>query len=324
LSDSPLPWLAIVNPLAGRSRRHSWPAFERALREAGIALDVDLTAAPHEGERIARDAMLAGRRKLLVVGGDGSVHDAVNGIMSAGPLHSEATLAVAPLGTGNDWARSLSVPANARAFAEMIAAGHTMQHDVGVIDFPEAIPPRRRWFINVAGAGLDAYVIGRLPRQLQSTLAYLRGALGGLWSYRAPRFRIRLNGELIDRRLLVAFVANAQACGNSMQVAPVARVDDGLLDLVTIDDVGFLRAVLKIAKLYRGTILSDPIVRHVRTETLRIEAEPPAEVEAEGQIAGQLPAVFTVLSGGLRVIVPSVVIAQSLILTSKGQTTIPR
>jgi diacylglycerol kinase (ATP) len=305
LSDPNSPWLAIVNPHAGRSRGHDWPSFERALRDAGVALDVELTTAPHDGERIAHAAMLARRHRLMVVGGDGSVHDVVNGIMGSGPLHTEATLAVAPLGTGNDWAKSLRVPTNPPAFAEMIAAGHTMQHDVGVIDFPEATPPRRRWFINVAGAGFDAYVIGQLPRRVRSTLAYLRGALRGLLRYRAPRFRIHVNGELIERRLLLAFIANAQACGNGMQVAPVARVDDGLLDLVTIDDVGFLRAVLKIAKLYRGTILGDPIVRHVRAETLRIEAEPPAEVEAEGQIAGQLPAVFTVLSGDFRVAVPA-------------------
>jgi diacylglycerol kinase (ATP) len=307
-----LPWLAIVNPLAGRSRRHSWPAFEHALREAGIDLEVEHTRQARDGEVIALRTMQAGRRRIIVAGGDGSVHDVVNGIMSAGELHREVTLAVAPLGTGNDWAKSLRVPTDALAFAEMIAAGHTMQHDVGVIDFPEAKPPRRRWFINVAGAGFDAYVIGRLPRQVHSTLAYLRGALGGLLSYRAPRFHIYVNGELIERRLLVAFVANAQACGNGMQVAPDARVNDGLLDLVMIDDVGPLRALLKIAKLYRRTILEDPIVRRIRAETIRIEAEPPADVEAEGQIAGQLPAVFAVLYGDLRVTVPSLEIVPIL------------
>jgi YegS/Rv2252/BmrU family lipid kinase len=302
LSDPESPWLAIVNPLAGRSRGHDWGSFERALRDAGVALDIELTTAPHDGERIAHAAMLAGRRRLLVVGGDGSVHDVVNGIMSTGPLHTEATVAVAPLGTGNDWAKSLRVPTDALAFAGMIAAAHTMQHDVGVIDFPEATPPRRRWFINVAGAGLDAYVIGRLPRQVKSRLAYLRGALGGLLRYRAPQFRIEVNGELIERKLLVAFVANAQACGNGMQVAPVARVDDGLLDLVTIDDVGFVRALLKVAKLYGGTILSDPIVRHVRAETVRIASEPAAEVEAEGQVVGKSPAMLSAIRRGLRVV----------------------
>jgi diacylglycerol kinase family enzyme len=215
------------------------------------------------------------------------------------------TLAVAPLGTGNDWARSVGMDLRPRELAAAISAGRTMQHDVGVIDFPEADPPRRRWFINVAGAGLDAYVIARLPRHVSSSLAYLRGALAGLLSYRAPRFTIRADGNLIPRRLLVAFVANAQTCGNGMRVAPEARVDDGLLDLVTIDEVGLLRALLKIAKLYGGTLISDPVVRHLQSRNLRIDADPPAEVEAEGQVVGRTPAEFSVVPGALHVVVPS-------------------
>jgi diacylglycerol kinase family enzyme len=123
-------------------------------------------------------------------------------------------------------------------------------------------------------------------------------------SYGVPRFTIRVDGEVIDRRLLVAFVANAQACGNGMRVAPVARVDDGLLDLVTIDEVGVLRALLKIAKLFRGTILADPIVRHVVAPKVRVEADPPVDVEAEGQVVGVTPAVFAVLPGALSVVLP--------------------
>jgi YegS/Rv2252/BmrU family lipid kinase len=304
LTDTRPPWLAIVNPLAGRSRNCSWPVVEEALRAAGVALEVEYTKALHDGERIAHAAVLSGRRRLLVAGGDGSVHDVVNGIMSAGSHYTEVTLAVAPLGTGNDWARSLGMDLPARELAAAVAAGRTMQHDVGVIDFPEARPPRRRWFVNVAGAGFDAYVISRLPLHVPSAFAYLRGALTGLLSYRAPRFRIEADGQVIDRRLLVAFVANAQACGNGMRVAPVAQVDDGLLDLVTIDEVGVLRALFKIAKLYRGTILGDPVVRHVRTAKVCMFATPPADVEAEGQIGARTPAVFSVLRRASCVVVP--------------------
>lgn len=279
--------------------------MEHELHAAGVALDVEFTKDAHDGERIAREAVLSGRRRLLVAGGDGSVHDVVNGIMSAGPVHAEVTLAVAPLGTGNDWARSLGMDLPAEKVAAAIAAGRTMQHDVGVIDFLEMDPPRRRWFINVAGAGFDAHVISRLPRHVSSPLAYLWGTLNGLMTYRAPRFVIQTGGRVIDQHLLVAFVANAQACGNGMRVAPAAQVDDGLLDLLTIGQVGWLRALFKISRLYRGTILDDPIVNHVRARTVHIDAEPKAAVEAEGQIVGRTPAAFSVLPGPLRVVVPA-------------------
>jgi diacylglycerol kinase family enzyme len=191
-----------------------------------------------------------------------------------------------------------------RAVAAAIAASRTLPHDVGVIDFPEAAPPARRWFINVAGVGYDAHVIGGLPPHVPSSLAYLRAALTGLLSYRAPQFTIEVNGQRIERRLLLAFVANAQACGNGMRVAPAARVDDGLLDLVTIDEVGLFSALRKIVKLYRGTLLDDAVVRHARSAHVRIDSDPPAEVEAEGQIVGRTPAVFSVLPGALKVVVP--------------------
>ena len=274
------------------------------MRDAGVVLDVEFTRQAQDGERIAHRAVLSGRRRLLVVGGDGSVHDVINGIMSAGPVHTEVTLAVAPLGTGNDWAQSLGMDLPPRELAQAIAAGRTMRHDVGVIDFPNEVPPRRRWFVNVAGAGFDAYVISRLPHHVPSTLAYLWGALTGLVSYRAPLFTIEVDGRLIERRLLLAFVANAQACGNGMRVAPAARVDDGRLDLVTIDEVGWVRALFKIAKLYLGSILEDRVVRHVPSMKLRIDAEPRVDVEAEGQIVGSTPAIFSTLPRELTVVVP--------------------
>jgi diacylglycerol kinase family enzyme len=186
--------------------------------------------------------------------------------------------------------------------AAAIAAGQTVQHDVGVIDFPGTMPPRRRWFINVAGAGFDAYVISRLPRPVPSRLAYFWGALTGLLTYRAPRFTIKADGQVIDRQLLVAFVANAQTCGNGMRVAPVARVDDGLLDLVTINKVGLVNSLVKIARLYSGTILSDRIATHLRAVSLRVDADPPAVVEAEGQNVGTSPTVFSVLHGAVCVL----------------------
>ena len=276
--------------------------MERELRAAGVALDVEYTKEAHDGERIAHEAVLNGRHRILVAGGDGSVNDVVNGIMSTGSLAAEVTLAVAPLGTGNDWARSLGMDLPSREVAAAIASGRTIQHDVGVIDFPDAVPPRRRWFVNVAGAGFDAYVISRLPQHVPSRLAYLWGALTGLVRYRAPRFTIEAGGKVIDRRLLVAFVANAQACGNGMRGAPVARVDDGLLDLVTIDDVGVLRGLLKMSRLYRGSLLGDSAAGHLRVSGMRIDSMPPAAVEAEGQVVGRTPAVFSITPGDLRVV----------------------
>ena len=298
------PWLAIVNPASGRQgSRRQWPAIERAIRIAGVAVEAVHTVRPGEGESLARRAVVEGRRQLLVAGGDGSAHEVVNGVMSAGLADTRTvTLAVAPTGTGNDWARSLGVGRRAADIAAVLAAGRTMLHDVGVIEHPGATPPQRRHFINVAGAGYDAWVTSRVPRPVPSALTYLRIALGGLASFRSPLFRIRSGEAALDGRLLLAFVAIGQYCGNRMHVAPRARPDDGRFDVVAIREVGLLTALGKLAKLYRGTLAGDRLVHEVQCTRLRIETDPPAAVEADGQVVGRTPVTVSLLPNALRVL----------------------
>jgi YegS/Rv2252/BmrU family lipid kinase len=300
-------WLAIVNPASGGSRaRTSWPAIERALRAAGVALDVAHTSSAQDGKDIARRAAHEGRRRLLAAGGDGSVNDVLNGVMDAGLAPDDiVTLAPVPLGTGNDWARSLGIRREPRSVAAAIASNRTILHDVGVIDFPAApaASRRRHWFINVAGVGFDAYVIGQLPRQVPSALAYLKGALQGLGTYQPPAFRITTDQAVVEDRLLLTFVANAKYCGNGMHVAPTARPDDGLFDVIAIREVALGAALMKLAKLYCGTILGDRVVRHWRTAAVSIDASPPAAVQADGQLVGMTPAQFSIRRQAVQVVI---------------------
>ena len=298
-------WLVIVNPASGRPDGGAgWRAIERALRDAGVAFDsIDTRRAGH-GDELARQALLAGRRHIVAVGGDGSVNEVVHGIMNAGLADTrEVTLAVAPTGTGNDWSRSLGITRDPRVIARSIAGGRTMLHDVGAIDFPGRELPRR-WFINVAGAGYDAYVTERVPRPVPTAFTYLKIALSGLAQYRAPEFRITADGATIEGRQLLAFVANGHFCGNRMHVAPTARMDDGLLDVLAVRELSLLQALPKLAKLYGGRILGDPAVRHLRAARVRIETEPTAAIQADGQIVGDTPAEFSLLRQSLRVILP--------------------
>lgn len=309
------PWLVIANPEAGRSRRdaRAWRAMEQALRQAGLTYDIEWTTGPGDGARIAGEGWQRGRRRLLVAGGDGSVHDVVNGLMRARHEHGDGaassphctpTVVPLPLGTGNDWSRSLALPSDPAALAAIVRRGQAVPHDVGRIDFADAggTAAQTCWFINVAGAGFDAYVIERMPVRTPSKFAYLAGALRELTRYRSPAFRFTADDEheAAAGRLLLAFVANGRYCGGRMHVAPTARQDDGAFDLVTIDDVGLLRALPKLARLYVGTLLHDPLVRHRLVQRVRIDAEPVAGIEADGQFVGRTPAVITVEPGALR------------------------
>jgi YegS/Rv2252/BmrU family lipid kinase len=298
------PWLAIFNPASGNDRRRAqWQSVGRVLRTAGIRIDVVETAGPRHGATIARDAVVAGRRRILIAGGDGSAHDVVNGVMQTGERARDVTLALAPLGTGNDWARTLGMPRDPARLAAALASGVEQPHDVGLIEFTAEPHRPRCWFVNVAGAGYDAFVLSRLPTRVRSRLRYLCGAVTGLRAYRPPRFRVRTAGRDFEERLWVTFVANGRYCGGGMQVAPHARIDDGKLDVVAIEALESLRILAKLSKLYRGTIASDPAVRAFASERLGLDAAPAAAVEADGQVVGTTPVEFSVVHGALRVIV---------------------
>jgi len=295
----------IVNPASGRpDRGAAWRAIAGALQSEGVAFDAFHTERPGHGEEIARRALLEGRRRIAAVGGDGSVNDVIHGIMDAGLADTrDVTLAVLPQGTGNDWARSLGITRDPAQIARVLAAGRTMLHDVGAIDFPDTGGPRR-WFINVSGAGYDAWVTEHVPRPVPSAFTYLGIALRGLARYRAPEFSITAGDARLEGRMLLAFVANGQFCGNRMHVVPIARMDDGLLDVLAVRELSLLQALPKLGKLYAGRILGDRAVRHVQAARVRIETRPEAIIQADGQIVGRTPAEFSLLGKALRVIVP--------------------
>ncbi|MBS0375389.1 MAG: diacylglycerol kinase family lipid kinase [Proteobacteria bacterium] len=297
-----LPVLAIVNPAAGGGRaQRRWTQLARALEAAGVAFEQVTTHRAGEATELARAGLAAGPRTLLAVGGDGTLHEVLNGALGGA---RRPRLAVAPFGTGNDWAREMAAPREPAAFARMLAAGRVRAVDAGRIDYREAGAPAARFFINVAGAGYDSYVLEQLEGRSKQPLAYLRAVIAGLARYRAPRFKLAGDGVRLEGPLFVAFAMLGQACGGGMRFAPVARPDDGLLDLVAIEHLSRASALWRLAKIYTGTLLRDPAVRHATLRELSIDAEPPARLEADGQLLGHTPATLTVLPKAVEFVVP--------------------
>ncbi len=303
--------LLIVNPAAGGGRAAR--ALDRVL-EALAPLrpfDVFVTQPGLErpAERAARDAVLAGATRILVLGGDGSSSQALNGIYAAGGADAltRVSLGLLPAGTGRDYARSAGIARDPVAAARALARGAAARRvDVGVIEFPDS---RTRLFLNVASFGVSAQIAHALEEYPQlkrraGAVAFGLATVRAGWGYAPVETELRVDLQAAQRGPTAAVaIANGGWFGGGMHVAPSARVDDGLFEVVRFGDLARRDFVISLPRLYRGTHYTHPHVRH--SQGAEILAAPgvgvtqPIEIEADGEIVGALPARFSLLPAAL-------------------------
>lgn len=293
-------WFAVLNPTAGRGHAlRDRARIESALRAQRLHVSTVLSEYPGHAVPLIRQALDDGMRNIVAIGGDGTMHEAVNAIL-AHPAASSVTFAPMPVGTGNDWCRCLRVPADYTTVAAWCARGRTTQVDVGEARFTNDAPPR--YFANVAGAGFDAYVLERMPDRRFGAAAYLLGVLRGLTAYRPRSMRVAAAASTSEGRMFAAFVCLGQYCGAGMRIAPQADPRDGVFDLVLIGDLGRLDVLASLRRLFDGTIAAHPKVRTLRSSQVTIDAPQPLAVEADGELIEHTPVTLSVLRGALRLV----------------------
>lgn len=296
-------WLLLLNPISGgglglRDRVR----IESAIAARGMQHVAAHSDYPGHIISLVREAIGLGCRRILIAGGDGSLSEAVNGIFTQRAVTADqVALALLPIGTGNDWARGRGIPRDYDQALDLIVAGRTIRHDVGVINFSTA-GGGRRYFINVAGTGFDAGVIERMPSRKLGRIAYLIGLLRELASYRALPLRLRIGTRQVDADAFVFFACIGRYCGGGMQIAPRARCDDGLFDLTLVRYLGRIELLLNLRRLFDGTLPEHPKVSTWQDATAGIEAPQGAAVEADGELVGHAPAHFSILPQALRII----------------------
>jgi len=299
-------WLLLLNPISGgglglRDRAR----IEAAIVAHGMTHGVALSEYPGHNLALVAEAIVRGCRRILVAGGDGSLSEAVNGIFTQQTVApDQVTLALLPIGTGNDWARGRGIPGDYAQALDLIAAGQAIRHDVGVIEFT-AGNCARRYFINVAGTGFDAGVIERMPSRKLGRLAYLVGLLRELAGYRRLPLRLKIGAQRVEAAAFVFFACIGRYCGGGMQIAPPARCDDGLFDLTLVRYLGRIELLLNLRRLFDGSLPEHPKVSTWQSDTVDIEAPHGAAIEADGELVGHAPARLSILPRALRIIAPS-------------------
>ncbi len=304
--------LVIVNPAAagGRAGR-GWPRIATELRRTGLDFDVALTSCAGEATDIARLAVREGRALVVAAGGDGTVNEVANGFFEAGePVPTSTRLGLLPLGTGGDFRRSFGIPVRAEGAAAVLRAGRSRRIDAGRLTcVARGSGTVVRHFVNIADAGIGGEVVARVNRGGKlggGPLTFLVASLLTLMRWRNKPMRVVIDGTAEDWVAQQVVVANCQYYGGGMRVAPRARPDDGLLDVIVIGDVGVWENVRGLGRIRRGTHLEDsnPKLRHVLARRVEVSSPEPVLLDADGEQPGRLPATFEVQPSALELVCP--------------------
>ena len=284
----------LVNPTSGKGRgaRAGTQAAAR-LREHGAQVDVIVGETGADAAELAARAVARGYDAVVAVGGDGMVHLVLQAVAGTG-----TPLGIVPAGSGNDFARLLGLEAHAyEAAADVVAAGQVRTVDAGQVG--------DRWFAGVLSSGFDSNVNDRANRMRwpRGAMRYNVAIVAELRVFHAVPFRIRLDGELLEREAMLVAVGNGTSYGGGMQVTPGALVDDGLLSVTVLGKLGKVEFLRVFPTVYKGTHVNHPAVSVHTARTVELEA-PGVVAYADGEYVMPLPCTVTCVPGALQVLAP--------------------
>ncbi|MGD0189228.1 MAG: diacylglycerol kinase family protein [Rhizomicrobium sp.] len=303
----------VVNPSSGAGRTaREWPAIEKALRAAYPQMTLAITRRPGDATRLVRHALNEGHHEIVAVGGDGTINEAVNGFFDVnGAVLPDAVFGFITSGTGGDFRKTFGLAAGYDAAITRLREAPIRAIDVGRVSCLTLTgQPCIRYFANIASFGLSGVIVNavnrsRFAKLFGGSFPFAFHSAAAMLTYRDRAVRIRVDGDYDEiASISTVAIANGQFFGGGMHVAPDAKPDDGMFDVVIMGGMPKLRALAEMQKIYTGEHLKNPAVRAVRGR--KIMAAPVAEtrgravlIEVDGECAGRLPATFELLPRAL-------------------------
>jgi diacylglycerol kinase (ATP) len=270
---------AILNPRAGTAARRAYNALEEGCG-AWREIEVKVTERRGHARELAREAVDRGDPILIVAGGDGTTNEAARATVG-----TETALAIVPVGSGNGLARSLGIPLRPMPALRALEAGVTRHMDVGHAN--------GRLFLNISGAGFDAAVgvafqeRGALGGR-RGVLTYVALSLQMLFSHRSTPFLLECEGTRLEGRAFLVATANGRQYGGGAVVAPRARLDDGILNLIVIDEALPVEILLAAPRVFLGAIEGFRRYRHLQARSAVLSFREPVEYHCDGEPEGSV------------------------------------
>ncbi len=299
----------IVNPVSGNggTGRH-WPAYESYLRRhLGEGFEVLRTERPWHAAELTKHAVVNGATTVISVGGDGTLNEVTNGYLdgTGRPWNPEAALAVFPLGTGSDFAKTSGHSREPADLVRLLQKREVRAIDAGLVEYADAGTPKSRYFLNEGEFGSAAAISDRVNRTtkiLGGKMSFLIGALRTLRTYRNTRVTIEADGmEAKEMVVNNVTVANGRFYGGGLQPAPHASLDDGLFDVIIFGDLDFKAQRRGLGPLREGKHLDMPGVSWFRAKEVRVRAGDEL-IDVEGEVIGRHPQRFVILPKAVRLV----------------------
>ena len=306
-------WLVIVNPNAGsRKGEKDWPKIKELLNNKGFLFESVFTKNRNHAIKLTASMITEGYRKIIVIGGDGTMNEVVNGIFNQQACSpDDIVVGMISVGTGNDWGRMYKIPKKYKKAIKVIKKGHLFTQDVGYITYHDSEGQHERYFINVSGMGYDALVAQKANHMKDkgrgNSFSYLLNIFTGLYQYKYTHFQIELDGKKVfNGRVLSMNLGICKYNGGGLMQVPNAISDDGMLDVTVIKATSKFNIIKHVAKLYDGSFIKLKFVNTYRGKECRIISKPQGSVflEADGESLGHSPLTFSVKQKALSFIIP--------------------
>jgi diacylglycerol kinase (ATP) len=304
-------WALIINPKSGKKKYNQQREYIfKTLKQAGIQFDFKVTEYAGHAITIAKHLAELNYVNFLVVGGDGTISEVINGIFSAEIADtSKIKIGLIPRGTGNDWGRFWGLTKDFKYSVEVFLENKVKSIDIGKIDYEYKNEKLTHYFINSVGFGLDAavcYNTNQMKKYVGGhSFLYTIALLGAVFTYRTHKVSIQSNGKNMNDLMFTMNVANGCFSGGGMKQNPNALPYDGLLDVMIAKKPTFKDILYALTLLFNGKLLQHPVIESFQTSKLTLHCEYDGIFEADGKVEKcNSPVSVEIIPNGIQMIVP--------------------
>ena len=300
-------WFLIINPTSGNGKsKKNWKRISDELKNQNILFSFAFTKYSNHEEILVKNAIKNGFTKIISVGGDGTLHHVVNGIMKQNLVETNSIqLAVIPIGTGNDWIKTYNISAKIEKSILIIKKGKSVLQDIGKLTSKNNTIT---YFNNVGGIGYDGYVVSKLKKLKRfGGIAYLLSGLAGLLLYKPVDFIIEINGKKIQEKCLMVIFGICKFSGGGMQFTKDINPSDGLFDITVAKNLTLFDMILNLPKLYNGKIVNHKKVTTYKTDVIKITPKLTSEkpfIQTDGELIATGSIKVAIVKKAIRFIIP--------------------